>query len=44
MEYIAHLANTPLGFNATIFDQLVQENETKRQQDNEKMTGGGRNM
>ena len=44
MEYIAHLANTPLGFNETIFDQLMQENEMKRQQDNEQMTSGGQYM
>ncbi len=44
MEYIAHLANTPLGFNKNIYDQLMQENEIKRQQSNEQMTSGGRQM
>ena len=32
MEYIAHLANTPLGFNQQIYDQLMQQNAMKRQQ------------
>ena len=40
MEYIAHLANTPLGFNKNIYDQLMQENELKRRQ----MTSGGRHI
>ena len=44
MEYIAHLANTPLGFNQTIYDQLMQENEMKRQQNEEQMSSGGRHM
>ena len=44
MEYIAHLANTPLGFNKDIYDQLMQENEAKRQQVEEQMTSGGRHM
>ena len=44
MEYIAHLANTPLGFNQTIYDQLMQENEMKRQQNGEQMSSGGRHM
>lgn len=44
MEYIAHLANTPLGFNQDIYDQLMQENELKRQQNGEQMSSGGRHM
>lgn len=44
MEYMTHLSNTPLGFNQTIYDQLMQENELKRQQNDEKMTSGGRHM
>lgn len=32
MEYIAHLSNTPLGFNQQIYDQLMQQNAMKRQQ------------
>ena len=44
MEYIAHLANTPLGFNQTIYDQLMQYNEMKRQQGKEQMTSGGRHI
>ena len=44
MEYIAHLANTPLGFNQTIYDQLMEENAIKRQQSEEQMTSGGRHM
>lgn len=42
MEYIAHLANTPLGFNQTIYNQLMEENELKRQQNEEQMSSGGR--
>ncbi len=44
IEYITHLATTPLGFNKDIYDQLMQENETKRQQGEEQMTSGGRHM
>ena len=44
IEYITHLATTPLGFNKYIYDQLMQENETKRQQGEEQMTSGGRHM
>lgn len=44
MEYIVHTATTPLGFNQTIYDQLMQENEIKRQQSEEQMTSGGRHM
>ena len=44
MEYIAHIANTPLGFNKTIYDQLMQENEMKRRQNEEQMSSGGRHM
>ena len=44
MEYIAHLANTPLGFNQTMYDQLMEENAIKRQQSEEQMTSGGRHM
>lgn len=32
MEYIVHLSNTPSGFNQTIYDQRMQENELKRKQ------------
>ena len=42
MEYIAHLANTPLGFNQTIYNQLMEENELKRQQNSEQMSSEGR--
>lgn len=42
IEYITHLATTPLGFNKDIYDQLMQENEVKRQQGEEQMTSGGR--
>lgn len=42
IEYITHLATTPLGFNKDIYDQLMQENETKRQQGEEQMASGGR--
>lgn len=42
MEYIAHLANTPLGFNQTIYNQLMKENELKRQQNGEQISSGGR--
>ena len=38
MEYITHVANTPLGFNQTIFDQLMQSNYEKRHQNNNQMT------
>ncbi len=38
IEYITHLATTPLGFNKDIYDQLIQENEAKRQQSEEQMT------
>lgn len=44
IEYITHLATTPLGFNKDIYDQLMQENETKRQQGEEQMTSGERHM
>lgn len=44
IEYITHLATTPLGFNKDIYDQLMQENEVKRQQGEEQMTSGGRHM
>ena len=44
MEYIAHLATTPLGFNKNIYNQLNQENEAKRQQDEGQMTSGRRHM
>lgn len=44
MEYIAHIANTPLGFSQTIYDQLMQENALKRQQSEEQMSSGGRHM
>ena len=44
IEYITHLATTPLGFNKDIYDQLMQENEIKRQQNDEQMTSGGRHM
>lgn len=44
IEYITHLATTPLGFNKDIYDQLMQENEMKRQQNDEQMTSGGRHM
>ena len=40
IEYITHLATTPLGFNKDIYDQLMQENEIKRQQSDEPMTDG----
>ncbi|MBO5530088.1 MAG: hypothetical protein J5970_01685, partial [Bacilli bacterium] len=32
MEYITHAANTPIGFNQEIYDQLLQANARKRQQ------------
>lgn len=41
IEYITHLATTPLGFNKDIYDQLMQEKEIKRQQSDEPMTDGG---
>ena len=44
IEYITHLATTPLGFNKDIYNQLMQENEMKRQQNDEQMTSGGRHM
>lgn len=44
VEYITHLATTPLGFNKDIYDQLMQENEMKRQQNEEQMSSGGRHM
>ena len=44
IEYITHLATTPLGFNKDIYDQLMQENEARRQQSEEQMTSGGRHM
>ncbi len=44
IEYITHLATTPLGFNKDIYDQLMQENEAKRQQDEGQMTSGERHM
>lgn len=44
IEYITHLATTPLGFNKDIYDQLMQENEMKRQQNEEQMSSGGRHM
>lgn len=44
IEYITHLATTPLGFNKDIYDQLMQENEARRQQGEEQMTSGGRHM
>lgn len=44
IEYITHLATTPLGFNKDIYDQLMQENEARRQQSEDQMTSGGRHM
>lgn len=44
VEYITHLATTPLGFNKDIYDQLMQENEARRQQSEEQMTSVGRHM
>lgn len=44
MEYITHLATTPLGFNKDIYNQLIQENEAKRQQVEGQMTSGRRHM
>lgn len=38
MEYIAHAANTPLGFDQTIYDQLMQANYEKRHPNNNQMT------
>ena len=44
IEYITRLATTPLGFNKDIYDQLMQENEARRQQSEEQMTSDGRHM
>lgn len=35
IEYITYLATTPLGFNKVIYDQLMEENAIKRQQQKE---------
>lgn len=41
MEYISYLANTPLGFNEEIYNQLMQSNAMKKQQNVEQMTSNG---
>lgn len=37
IEYISHLANTPVGFNRTIYDQLMQSNEAIRKSQNQQV-------
>lgn len=44
MEYIAHLSNTPSGFNKTIYDQLMQENALKIQQNEQANRKIGNNL
>ncbi len=44
MEYINHLANTPLGFNSNIYDLLMKSNAIKKQQNGEQMINGGKHM
>ena len=40
IAYITHLATTPLGFNQTIYDQLMEYNEMKRKQNMDSSSGG----
>lgn len=41
MEYIVYLATTPLGFNQNIYNQLMEENEMKRNQNNDETPSSG---
>lgn len=44
MEYIAHLANTPLGFDQEIFNKLMEENAIKGKQNEAQMTSSSKHM